>query len=254
MVYRHMFFIEQFKIAAGIYHSGVVHYGYSLEEGVQMAAVNQKKKVYSWTVICIWLVLFYPVGIYLMITKFVRDKEKMRNSGKVISGFGWFFIVISVLAFLMTLTGDMNHDDGTAYTLGQVISIDIVYLIIGVPLIYLGRKFQARGKIIERYLPRIKNSSDGSLDDLALSCQVSYEDTCKHIQMMIDKKVLPDSYLDLNRRKLVSPLIKGITEQEEKPKSARKIHVVKCPYCGATVEISQDGDRCDYCDSVLHIS
>lgn len=96
------------------------------------------------------------------------------------------------------------------------------------------------------YVSLIDNHRVLSLDEIALSMSVSYEQAKKDISKMIEKGFFGNAHIDNISRSVVLP-ISGV-DMNTKVTESTKI----CPSCGATTKVSSIGEnKCEYCGTIL---
>lgn len=220
------------------------------------------KKGMPWFVIALAYILFFPVGICLMVIKLLKDSGNMIGNGKCAKRIGKIFIALSVIYTLLFSFGEVQI---TKEQYADIMLMIAVLFIIGILHLLYGKKYMKMGEDYEKYVAAIKHNRSGSLDLLAQNTGDSYETVCSKLQKMINMQLFPDSYIDNSARRLISPIFEGQACEEscftsaqtksntkrnsEKPEGPR---TVKCPNCGGVNTITgTEGNECEYCGSPL---
>lgn len=133
--------------------------------------------------------------------------------------------------------------------------IAFFYIFSGV-CILKGRKYVKRGLRFERYEAIVNSGKIYSLEGIASAFPTDYKTACKDLQEMIAAGFFPFSYIDLDKKMLITPETpsarKDSGKQDASEPGLGKAKVVKCPNCGATNAVySEAVAKCKYCDSLL---
>ena len=210
----------------------------------------KQKQGTSWGVIILLLVIFFPVGIGLAISKLHKEPENYEKNGKNVFIVG---IVFAVLAFLYLVGGS---DTTFAF---------VVFAIAGAAMIWQGLTYTKLAKNYEKYRSVLVNSTDGSIDNIAAALGLTYDQAVSDLGKLVAKGLLPDSYVSQEDRTFVSPLLQKsfnaysseIPYREEtgtvrSSSQTSQVKTIKCPNCGGinTVNINFD-NICDFCGSPL---
>ena len=72
---------------------------------------NKISLIYSWPVIILITVLFWPVGLFLIIKRISMDKKAALASGKIIKGLGIASCCLGALGFLVSVSDGFDSSD-----------------------------------------------------------------------------------------------------------------------------------------------
>ncbi len=197
----------------------------------------------SWTAIIIAFIIFWPVGIVLLILRNSQgkqsvfmgstDKKKYIIGGCVLILLGLCWIGNSVFLGLFTIAG-------------------------GAALIFYADRLQKKAQRNRQYIELIVNRDETSLDKIASVCNVQYDIMLKELQTLINRNILKGAILDTNGRMITvrrevpvrsaMPYEQPVLEVVEAPVSVN----VVCPGCGAK-HVIKKGETiyCDYCDTPI---
>lgn len=207
---------------------------------------NDLSFLYSWPVIVIALIIFWPVGIYLIVKRVSSDKKSTMNSAKTIKYLGIGSYCIAALGVLAVI-GDFTFSN---------LLVVIVFGIAGYALSKLSAKVSAEAESVKQYLSIIVNGNVRSLDEIAAAKGKPYDETKADIQKMIDKGFLNNAYINENTREVV------LTQNRSAPQPAFapgvqpaaatvQPRVVTCSCCGANNTVVGSVGECEYCGSPL---
>ena len=132
----------------------------------------------SWPAIIIALIVFWPIGLFLIWKRTTIDKKAALLSGKTICIFGWISLSFAFLGLLVSISEGIGSDDVTAI---------LFFLLAGVGLISLGKKIKNNADKSKKYISIIANDGVIDIDNIAAAIPTSYENTKKDLQKMIDK-------------------------------------------------------------------
>ena len=212
------------------------------------APATSTKQGASWGVIIVLLVLFFPVGIGMALSKLHKEPENFVKNGKNV------FITGIVFAAL-----------GLVYLSGGKDTIAAFIIIggLGAVMIWQGLSYKKLGQTYEKYRSVLVNSADGSIDNMASILGVNYDQAVADLSKMIAKGLLPDSYVNKDDRSFVSPMLQktfgSFVPEISYPqggatvtRSVPQVKTIKCPNCGGinTINIGDD-NLCDFCGSPL---
>lgn len=217
-----------------------------------------QKKPTSWGTIALWLILFFPVGIFFIVKKMTDEKFNYIKNGKSLRIVGYILLGFAAIYLIMGLTGELKTEDGSS-VIGPVILMLIIFGGGGALCIFKGANYIKRGTKYNRYVSIINASNDLLLDNIAAAVPTTYDKAASDIQSMLDIGFFMNAYLDLNKRELImaKPAAKpsaainntytGFTDAtNSQPRS------LKCPNCGATnTVIPGVRNECEYCGSPL---
>lgn len=188
----------------------------------------------AWPLIIVSLIFMFPVGFVLLMMKLILDSDGYSTLGKVAIGFGVLLLYFGIVE-PYTSYGYLPLTTSESWT-GTVV---------GVLLIWYGRRKYLVAKLWEQYQDAIFRTDDGSIQDIAKELGLTYEKTKEDIEKLIKHKLLPRSYIDEHDGKLVSPLAGMYSTTKKTPKKS-----AKCPNCaGVGTFYIDEQPKCPYCGS-----
>ena len=136
-------------------------------------------------------------------------------------------------------------------TLGTIFSLIGLYFMVTVSGIISAVLFatytEKKNAKKREYFSMIDNHRILSIDQIASSMSVSYEQARKDINKMIEKGFFGNAHIDNMSRSVVLP-ITGVDINTEVT-TTNKI----CPSCGASNNVSSLGEnKCEYCGTILN--
>ena len=205
-------------------------------------------KWYSWPVIILTLILFWPLGLFLIIKRTSLDKTAVMKSS---SGKG-----LKITAIILIVLGVLG-------TIGSFDQFDFVTLVIflffivgGIVLLNKAKKIKAEGDSIKKYLAIIVNGGERQLDAVASATGKQYDVVKNDVQKMINMGLLKNAYINENTREVVFPsaTLSSVNSSQRTDgftSTAIQARVVVCPCCGANNTITAALGECEYCGSPL---
>ncbi|MDR0405396.1 MAG: PCI domain-containing protein [Clostridiales bacterium] len=202
-----------------------------------------------WGWIVFWLIIFWPIGLFLLIRKFATDKQALM-SGKTtaLSTIAWFLMGIGGIGVILMLSASGN--------IGGAARGGILYLVMFIGGISLHRKASKAKKTAEKYkkyIDIVVNQNTKSVDYIASAVGLPYDAVTKDLQDMINIGYL-NAYIHQGNREIVL--------QRHEPAqyapvpapgaAAPRTIAARCPGCGANNVIAVGGvSECEYCGTPL---
>lgn len=213
---------------------------------------NKESKWMSWNRIILLLVLFWPVGFYLLYKKVSLDKSTVLKNSKTVKIIGIIFIVLGVVYFFDQMAEGSNAK-------GSPVGGMLFLVIGGVFMIYTSKKLQLQGEKFKKYISIVINNNETSIDNIASAMNVSYEEAINDLKIMIDKGYFLNAYVDLGSREFVirkkqyEPInVKKNSSVNEVKEEKPKMKVVVCKNCGGNNTILEgEISECEFCGSPL---
>lgn len=155
-----------------------------------------KQKNLSWMIIVFLLIIFFPVGIILLVKK-IRDPLTAVTSTKVPSVVGW---LLTVIGSIIALSGiSIIDEEGW---LGVVI-FGIIILLAGIYFIKKGKEINNAAKGYKYYVDIVLNQKETSIDNIASTFSVKYDEALSKIKIIIKAGALQDAYIDEATRSII---------------------------------------------------
>ena len=204
--------------------------------------------LYSWPVIILALIFFWPLGLFLIIKRASLDKKTALGAGKLIKGLGIASCCMAALGFLVNITDGFDGTD---------VGMIIFFAAAGAALLYLANKIKKDADSVKQYLNIIVNGGERQLDAIAAATGKQYDVVKKDVQKMIDKGFLKNAYINENTREVVLPSAAPANTNVGQPTTnmgtptAVQTRVVACPCCGANNTVSGTLGECEYCGTPL---
>lgn len=214
------------------------------------------KGLYSWPVIILALIIFWPVGLFLIIRRFSIDKKAAISAGsKGLKGLGIGLAIFGALGFI----GCVSDPETTG---GAVVAF--FFIIGGIALVRKAKKLSKEAESTKQYLAIIVNGNVRQLDSIAAATGKPYDVVKAEIQKMIKNGYLQNAYINENTREVVlpvatpatpaTPAAPGFTNllQYTAAPTQPQSRIVSCPCCGANNTIYGAGAECEYCGSPIN--
>ena len=200
---------------------------------------NERSEIHwGWIVGC--LILFWPLGLYLLFRRLSSDRGATFKSGKTIAIVSYGLIAMCFIYLIMAITED------TAMLLAALLCGCG-----GVVLYRLSKKMQITGERYRQYITLIVNQGITSIDNIARIVEMTFEGVTNDLARMIDSGYFSGAYIDKSRREIVlaHPVQPHHARQ---PASQIQEKIVICKGCGANnrVIVGQITE-CEYCNSLL---
>ena len=192
----------------------------------------------SWGAIIVAFILFWPVGIALLVVRNQNSKAIIGQSNKKFyTGLGIFMIFVGLVG------------------LSESAFMGIFFIIGGVALIRYGGKLAKIAERKRRYIDLIVNREEYGIDKMASICNVPADVVEKELEQMINVGTFKGAYIDHNMRcislppKKVEPAPAPVVNNVVSAQPVQSVEVsVACPGCGAIHKIIKGQViECDYC-------
>ena len=202
----------------------------------------------SWGWIIFWLIIFWPVGLYLDIKKMSVDKSAMM-SGKTssVSINGWILVVFGVIGLLGVLTDPSDIDAAGVF-------IGFALIAGGVLLLLKTSKIKKTAIKYKNYIDIVINHEDRSIDNISSSLGLSYDIVLKELQNMIEIGYLRDAYIHHSNREIVFKKHEPAVQAQSSMSAQGEFNTtaVQCPGCGANnVIVVGRVTECEFCGTPI---
>lgn len=211
------------------------------------------KGLYSWPVIILALIIFWPVGLFLIIKRFSVDKKAAISAdSKGLKGLGIGLAIFGAIGFL----GCISDPEATG---GAVVAF--FFIIGGAALVKKAKKLNKEVESTKQYLAIIVNGNVRQLDSIAAATGKSYDVVKAEVQKMINNGYLKNVYINENTREVVLPVSAPAAPdapvftnplQPAAAPSQPQSRIVSCPCCGANNTIYGASGECEYCGSLIN--
>ena len=211
----------------------------------------RQNKSFSWGLILLMLILFFPVGIYMIVKKVTTEKFNYINNGKALKVLGWVLIGLGIIYIIPT------DSEAGSDTVGSILFGILLFGGLGALSLLKGFKYEKLGKKYARYVSIVNTTPNTSINAIAAAVPTTYEQAVKDLQSMINSGYFMNTYLDLNRGELVRAYSNFPQNNYNfTPNTAYKPNLqrisTKCPSCGAPNNIVKGtANECEFCGSPL---
>lgn len=207
---------------------------------------NNLSVLYSWPVIILALVIFWPVGVFLIIRRVSLDKKTAMGAGKIIGGLGIASYCIAALGFVACFSSGFDMDD---------ILMILFFGVAGFVLRKIAKNTKSNAEEVKKYLSIIVNGNVRQLDAVSAASGKPYDVVRADVQKLIDKGYLKDAYIDENTREIILPAAQtvGQISRMNTDTSTPNLgpRVVTCSCCGANNTIVSETGECEYCGAPI---
>jgi len=203
--------------------------------------MQDHKKSLSWFWIVVAFIIFWPIGVALLLYKIHGDRSAIMGGGKTLAKLSLALFGVGGLFILLGIMGESG-----------VLFYGVLMVVGG---FYLNRKAKSMNVKSDRYrlyLSLIVNQGLTSLDSIAAGVGVPYDQCIGELQNMINEGYFKGSYIDQTNRQFVlihaAPAVPVAVSPTAEPITPK---VVSCPGCGANNTVFGALGECEYCGSPL---
>lgn len=206
----------------------------------------EQAKTTSWGWIIFWLIIFWPVGLYLVVKKLDIDKSAlMSNKTRILTVIGWVLIFVGFVGTVSILgeEGDIGS-----------LTVGLILIVGGVLLLVRSLKIKKLAIKYKKYINIVVNQDVRSIDDIASAVDRPYDDVVEDLQHMINIGYLNDAYIHKGKREIILKQVSAHSANQEGSvfQSQEQGKVVRCSGCGANnvVTIGKVSE-CEYCATAI---
>jgi hypothetical protein len=218
---------------------------------VFMMASNTKKSI-TWGWIVFWLILFWPVGIFLLFKKQSTDKSATLKNTKTLIIVSYILIFMGILYPLMAFTGNLEVTDDSMDPVSAGIFMVVLFGGGGVLLNIKARKMKITGDRYRKYIALVVNQNQTSISNIASAVGVSYEVAENDLQKMIDDDYFHGAYINVAQREII--LAQAAPQRDLQTVNATRVQekITTCGGCGANNRVTIGRIvECEYCGTLL---
>ena len=206
-----------------------------------------KKKVnplYSWPIIIISIIVFWPVAIFLIYKRVKIDKKSGFIVGKLVRYGAYFCFFITVVGIIACLD--------TGFT-GEDIGMILFFLVSGIALFMFSKRLINNSEKYKKYINIIINGNEYLIDNIAGAMSLSISVVKRDLNNMINNGYFEGAYINDSSNEIVLPHIskENTNETVYYDTVQVKTTVVTCKCCGAQNKVTSSIVECDYCGSPL---
>ena len=213
-----------------------------------------QKKSFSWGIIALMFIVFFPIGIWMLVKKMTSEKFNYIKNGKSLKVLAWILISFAIIYLIMLLTGELEAEDGSS-VVGSLIMMIMLFGGGGAFALFKAHSYIKKGTKYNRYVSIINSNNTTLIDTIAAAYPTTYEKAAEDIQSMIDDGYFMNAYVDLNRRELIMPqksVSDNITVNQNSTHIDAQPMSIECKNCGATNTVVPGAvNECEYCGSPL---
>jgi len=204
--------------------------------------MNNTKSSISWVWVVIAFILFWPVGVVLLLVKLSGDRSAAMRSGRNMVTLSYVLIGIGIICLIAMIGGGLD----------MVIALFTPMLLFGgggIALYIIGRRTAATSERYKKYINVIINQGETSIDNIAAAVGVPYATAVEDLQKMINRGYLTGMFINIGLRSVVmarvaEPRADGLIIGQER--------LLVCGSCGANNKtVVGKISECEYCGSML---
>ncbi|MCL2250278.1 MAG: hypothetical protein FWC13_13560 [Oscillospiraceae bacterium] len=205
------------------------------------------KKPTSWGWVILWLFLFWPIGLFMLIKRFSNRQVLMNSKTRAPAVAAWILIALGgLMLFTMITQGSFEFFMFLWFA---------AYLVGGIMILVKLKQTEKLAAQFRRYLNIIVNTGERNLTDIASSTAVPYETARKDIQSMIDYGFLKNAHIDERNHTIVLAQysqVQTVAPEQMASQSTVQSGTVRCSGCGANnVVTSGRITECEFCATAL---
>jgi len=189
------------------------------------------------------LIVFWPVGLYLLYKHLTSDKTNMMQNSKTMRYFAIGFLVFGAISILYYLPGLFGADAvNAAFGLGVGLAIAGG----GVMILKLSAQAMQTAQRYRSYIAVVINQGNSSLHDISRALAIDFATVEADLNKMIEIGYFPFAYIDARHQRIVLPVRIQAAGANENTR------VVRCGFCGANNKlVGNEPPICEYCGSSL---
>lgn len=204
--------------------------------------------------VIVWLIIFWPVGLYILIKRVGADKTELFKGGKTLTTASYVLAGLAVLMLLAAFVPEnAETSNGEETSAGSAVAIAVIFGAGAAVLNWYARGLLARAERYRTYITMVVNQQQTSVDNIAAAVGVSYDTATKDLQRMINLDYFTGAHLDTNQREVVlatplqAPVFSSFSAASPEPAK-----IVPCSGCGANNRVTAgQAAECEYCGSPL---
>lgn len=215
-----------------------------------------RKKSFSWGIIIVMFIIFFPIGIFMLVKKVKDEKFNYINNGRALLIIGGVLLGFIVLTCITNTNGIIVTSNGSI----KISETDSMVMIVlggaGLFSIIKGYDYMSKGKRYSRYVEIVNTSNDLRIASIAAVFPTTYNSAVADLRTMIDMGYFMNSYIDLQRGELVrmmpgsNVVLNG--NNYNRSNNIKQLRTIKCPNCGATnMVVPGVLNECEYCGSKI---
>lgn len=238
----------------------------------------QKPKLnfFLWWPVIIVSMIFWPLGVTLLIIRIYKDKATALRVGQIIRGFS--YVIFFLTAYILIIS-PLSED--TSYW-----SLVSTFLFLAITLFLISGKLMSGARRTRQYMSSIINHHERSIDTIARIVGKKPSSVVKDIAKLIDSGMLRGAIIDHSSHRIILPHDHNLVHETRTVNSsgqtnanlsamdgqldnmnaqggmsgqsvgqaqaaAAQARVAQCKYCGANNSMTNDTGECEYCGSPL---
>ena len=202
------------------------------------------RPLYSWPAIIITIIVFFPLGIYLLYKRAKFDKNSGRSNGKGLIYGAYFCFFMTVIGISETFKSGFK---------GESIIMILLFFGSGIVLFMSYKKLTANAEKYRKYIAIIINGNEFIIDNIAGAMSLPTNVVRKDLNDMINNGYFKGAYINDSTNEIVLPQQSKSKTNEAKSYDTPQVQpkVIACKSCGAQNKVNTSGAECEYCGSPL---
>ena len=204
--------------------------------------MKKRSALYSWPVIILFLIICWPIAIFLIFKRYKTNKKDPLKVGNGMRNAGIALLIFAIFFFM-----------------GEQPGFGVFFIIAGGVLLCMSKSTKFKVVDIKACLDLIVKEEIYDIQTIADRLGVTYDKANSLIEKIIVLGLIKDAYIDKelkavvlnNRRESIedSSYLRG---QDTKLATSKMKKVVTCPCCGANNTIfTGTAAECEYCGAPL---
>ena len=215
--------------------------------------INDEKKPIAWGWVIVCLLVFWPIGLVLLIVKLNVDKNAMLNSGKTAKIVAFIIMAIGVLGLIETFRRNPYMVDNI---FAALIPTVIMLTLFGGGALWvydIGKNAELASIRYKKYIEQIVNRGQTSLITISSFTNEPYDMVVRDLEHLIQVGYFKGAHIDTYRREIIlaQSVPQPMPAPNVQPAYPIQERVVVCNSCGAHNRVIGQVGRCAYCDSHL---
>lgn len=150
----------------------------------------------SWPVIIFWLIIFWPIGLFLLWRRYSHDRQVAVQSTTIIGKLSVFPFGLAALIFIL------NVATGGEEEMGGPIAF---FAAMGFMMLWIAKRKRNNAERTKKYISVIVNQGERDLHRIAVAVNADRKQVIKDLQKMINIGYFRGAYVDLLNNRILIP-------------------------------------------------